>query len=736
MTTATTPRPQAPATKSPIPPPPAPTAHGVTPVDPIKLLKQHAPLLILCVMLGSAIGLGSHFAILRTWPIFRAGVLYECAPPIKTLTKEDNTVYSQEEHDRYMGTQTALMTSDLVFQATAKDPEVQRTRWAKRYVNSKGEYQPKDAALALDNRLTARVQPMTNLIRLTCSWKYADDAATIVNAANRAYLEDAKNYARRMDNDRREVLARRLKDIRDSIDSLVSQRERLIAEKGLTSETTQGSNLFAEIQSLQAERAVVAGRVASLKKLVDNYQGKISQLGRIEFPDRVIEAAAADPTVREMERELSDLKSREQALLMQGIGENHPDIKAVRTLIESKQHQHDSTLEDTKQKLFAGDMDNTSNNLAASEANKLDLDKRIEDLKLRLQDFLTSMLRSTQIKDQIERLQTDQSDTEGAIKQLDSIGLLKEASRIRVLRQGQTPDDVAFPKIYILIPAGAVLVPLLVAGVIFLREIFDQRVRGPADLSLIPRLRVLGVIPDAAEDPSHPAIVATAFRDSPSSAVTESFRQLRAPLVKKLEQSGHRSLLVIPGMPGSGGTSVVTNLGIGAAVSERKVLIIDANYRRPGVHKVFGLAEGPGLGDVLVGASDLAGTVQATSVENLSVLTAGTVANRALPERLATETMARLIREACERFDLVLIDAPPAIVSGDGLALANRVDATVLVARAMAEKRGLVARLQAQLADSRSEFLGVILNGARSSAGGYFKRNIRATHEYQNHKAD
>ncbi|MCX5688960.1 MAG: hypothetical protein NTV94_04100, partial [Planctomycetota bacterium] len=72
----------------------------------------------------------------------------------------------------------------------------------------------------------------------------------------------------------------------------------------------------------------------------------------------------------------------------------------------------------------------------------------------------------------------------------------------------------------------------------------------------------------------------------------------------------------------------------------------------------------------------------------------------------------------------------PAVVAGDGLALAQRVDATVMVVRAMSDKRGMVARIRNELGEARAEFLGVVVNGVRSSAGGYMKGNIRAAAEY------
>jgi Mrp family chromosome partitioning ATPase len=87
--------------------------------------------------------------------------------------------------------------------------------------------------------------------------------------------------------------------------------------------------------------------------------------------------------------------------------------------------------------------------------------------------------------------------------------------------------------------------------------------------------------------------------------------------------------------------------------------------------------------------------------------------------------------EARQKFDLVLVDAPAAVVSGDWQTLANHVDASVLVVRCMQEERGLVSRLIAQLRDARPTHLGVIINAVRSEAGGYLKRNLKQMDQYQ-----
>ena len=731
MTTATPPRHQQPMMPRPGSAPGGGGVGGMAPIDPIKMIKQYAPLLVICAVIGLALGVAAHLVLVRVAPKYSSFVLYEISPPqadIKKVNEDQN--FNQEEHTRFMGTQKAIMVSEAVVQAAVRAPEVWETEWAKPFM-SRGSINVPAASRELEKNLSARDISNTNIIRLSMSGGNATDVATIVNAVNRAYLEDIRQQDNRVTADQREALSALLKGTRETIARLEGQRDSLVTDGGLDAIEAQASSANMEIFELGRQKAEVEAAIAGRRSILESYAAMIEQGRVVQYPDRLREAANQDLLIRNIDSEIAGLHADERALKLQGFGDNHPSVKQIRTYIEAKKQERQAKFEQTLRQLFDADVDAMRSGLASFEAQLKSIEERMVVAQKKKEEALSARLRAEQLALQIEVNTRQANELDTTIKTMDSKRELKVANRVRVLRTGQIPTNVSFPKAIVIVPLGLVLLPTLVGGIVLLRELFDQRVRGPADIAIIPRLRVLGVIPNASEDPARPANVATAFRDSPTGAITESYRQLKAPLAKRMDQMGYKSLLVVSGMPGSGGTSVVTNLAMIAAASDQRVLIIDANLRRPGVHKVFGLQEGPGLGDVLEGSATMDSAVQATSVANLSVLGAGSGASRRMPERLTTETMSALIRDAGAVYDLVLIDAAPAIVSGDGLALANRCDAVVLVVRALSEKRGLVARLQNQFGDTRAELLGIILNAARSSAGGYFRRNIKATHEYQ-----
>jgi capsular exopolysaccharide synthesis family protein len=446
----------------------------------------------------------------------------------------------------------------------------------------------------------------------------------------------------------------------------------------------------------------------------------------------MVEQAQADPVIAGMTREMSALKVDELSMKQQGLGDGHLACISLRNRYKATQARYNDELKIVLQRIH----DSNVEGYAKSEESLAAREKKLEDeLKTttdRKRDLLAITGKIDQIDNQMIELTAELQRVNASRENLELLSNNAVFDQVRVMIPAQTPSSVSFPKLMMMLPLGVLLVTGLTAGVVLLREIMDQRVKGPADVAMIPRLRVLGMIPDAAEDPARPGSVETAFRDTPGGVVTESFRQVRAPLVKKMDTEGHRTVLVLAGMPGSGATTVACNLAIGCAAADDRVLIIDANVRRPAMGRIFGLSDPLGLADCLAGQTTLAEAVRPTSVPNLSVLVAGSPGNRMAPERLSSESMSRLLAEAAAGFDRVFIDCPPAIVSGDGLALANRCDAVVMVVRAMNEKRGLVNRVRMQLSESRAELIGVIVNAVKSSAGGYFKRNIQATHEYHN----
>lgn len=699
-------------------------------LDPVRLLKKYYLLLIAAAVVGAILGTAAHFILARTYPRYTAQATFAVLPQVQNIGDVGNEGFTQDNLNRFAGTQMAMMVSMPVLEKVMREPEVEATAWAKQFEH-RGRIQTQDAVPELEKAVNVRAVPQTSLIRLSMTWRRPDDVRTIVDAVSRTYLAELRSSSSSESVNRREVLEQQISLLDGQIKDLNQRRDSLLQNNQVTDILAGLAQEDVKTRELSEKYVQTVSVLASVRSQYNRYTEMLDKDITITYPDNVRESASRDPLIVNLDQQISNYRTDHESLKRQGFGPEHPMVVATAKRIEAVEQERKDAHERVLRKLFAAEVDQLRMQVDGMEATKQQVNDELKVVDKRKQDLTHLRVTLKDIEEETKSKTEERTRLDAQRKQLVLLLSNPVFERVRQIVPAQKPQTMSFPQLKILIPLGTILLCGLTAGLVVLREVLDQRVRGPADLATIARIRVLGLVSDAQEDPTRPANLATAFRDAPSGVTSESFRLLRAPLVKAMDQGGHKSLLVLAGMPGSGATTVATNLALACAGADERVLVIDANLRRPGIQKALGLADGLGLGDVLAGASKLDEAVRPTSADNLYVLTIGSAANRAMPERLASESMARLLNEAKGKFDRIIIDSAPAIVSGDGLALANRVDAVALVVRAMSEKRGLVARLRAQLGESRGEFLGVIVNAVRASAGGYLRGNIKATHEYQ-----
>jgi tyrosine-protein kinase Etk/Wzc len=272
----------------------------------------------------------------------------------------------------------------------------------------------------------------------------------------------------------------------------------------------------------------------------------------------------------------------------------------------------------------------------------------------------------------------------------------------------------------------------LALGIAFMRELMDSSVRNPRDIARVGQLNLLGMIPHVDEDPQAAAAeLPLAISQVPHSIIAENFRQVRTRLQHAASLDTTRSLLITSPGPSDGKTTVACNIAAGLALNGRKILLVDANFRRPELHKVFGIANETGFGNVLTQQSSYESVAQKTSVPNLTVLTTGPRPANAT-ELLESQLLNDFIDRALEEYDHVIFDTGPILLVSETVALAPRVDGVISVVRAKTNSRGVLQRMRDALRQLKAEHLGVVLNGVRQHTGGYYAKNIKNYYAYQN----
>ncbi|MEA2641130.1 MAG: protein-tyrosine kinase [Chloroflexota bacterium] len=205
---------------------------------------------------------------------------------------------------------------------------------------------------------------------------------------------------------------------------------------------------------------------------------------------------------------------------------------------------------------------------------------------------------------------------------------------------------------------------------------------------------------------------------APRSAAAEAYRTLWTNLrFGGLEQTT-QLVLVTSARPDEGKTTTLANLGVVAAQAGARVILVDADFRRPQLHELFGVDNSRGLTSVLLGDLDLEAAVSEVGVDGLLVLATGPV-----PPNPAEVMRGTRIDEVLTRLrtvaDLVLLDSPPVSAAADASALASRVDGVVLVLDARRTRRDPARRAKEQLERVNARLLGVVLNNAQLDADAY-----------------
>lgn len=712
---------------------PAAAAMGVA-IDPVKLFKQYFWWLVGAGVFGIALGVGAHYALLISFPFYRSEVVFELSSQITDVSEITTTVSNNEaEIERFIGGQVFLMTSEsLLQQAIADNPSIRNdTEWAKKYISKGTGLHDTDAMLEdIQDIVSARSVPDSNIVLLRAKMHDPNDAATIVKAVQQTYVNQLDRQTSSEAFNILEALTGQINAVREERRLLEDRMRKILADNQVTSLDDRTNMASAELNYLLPFVGEIRRGLEIARDQLKSYEEQLAAPGGATYPEMVRAEVKLHPLMQRFEVQIADFSAALRSATSR-LGESNMQTKQLKQNIQAMEEQMKLQEERLLEETFIRLIEMTRSQIRSFEAAEIETQASIAAAELRLAELKTISEDYVKLQADQDRLAEQESLLNTSIANQNGIMDRKASNRVKVQYEAEVPDKPIFPQIIYVVPSTMILIVGVMGGLIVLREVLEQRVRTPQDITLIPHARVLGVIPDVSEDPTKPAATEHAVRDHPAGVVAESIRQIRTSLLKQFTQRGHKALLVVGGLPGSGASSLVCNLASSLAAIDLKVLVIDGNFRRPALHKYFGIAEGPGLGNVLLDPITLADAVQSTDDPHVHVLTAGEPGSRHF-ERFITASMSRLLDEARASYDIVLVDSPPAIVAGDAMALANRCDAALLVVRAYGEKRGLIARLRTQLEESRADMLGVVLNAARSSAGGYFRRNIRVTHKYQN----
>lgn len=373
------------------------------------------------------------------------------------------------------------------------------------------------------------------------------------------------------------------------------------------------------------------------------------------------------------------------------------------------------------------------------------------------QDRATTVAeRSVQYNILKREVETNRQLYEGLLQRMKeaavSAGL--KASNVRIVDVAEPPQKPVKPRIVLNLSLGVLLGLALGVGLALLEEHLDNTVKSGEDVERFLQLPALAFIPSVqsmnghrpAAAPGSPALLrgagkkaetmsvsakelsaektaSTWYRIDKSgwehTALSEAFRGLRTSVLLSCAERPPRTLLVTSAQPGEGKTTISANVAISLAQLGHRVLLIDADLRRPSLHKMLQLSNSPGLVGYLTGQSDWQGLVQPSGTSGLDVLVCGPIPPNPA-ELLSSERMRNLIQQAVASYPFVLLDSPPLLNVADSRILGTLVEGVVLVVKASGTARELVRRAHIWARNVGANVIGAVLNNLDVRADGYY----------------
>jgi succinoglycan biosynthesis transport protein ExoP len=273
---------------------------------------------------------------------------------------------------------------------------------------------------------------------------------------------------------------------------------------------------------------------------------------------------------------------------------------------------------------------------------------------------------------------------------------------------------------------------LMVAGAVFAFDTLDDTIKNPDEIRRKFNLSILGMIASHGTTEEKPISLL-----QPRSPVAESFRGLRTNISFAGVDKPLRHILITSATPQEGKTTVSSNLAVVLSQGEKKVILIDADLRRPQIHRKFGLFNHIGLSDLFLLNRPLdslpTGVIQVLNEKTkLSVVTSGKLPPNP-SELLTSQKMGQFLTLLINEYDLILIDTPPVLSVTDAVALATRVDGVIVVAKpGVTKKRDFLQTLE-QLRSVDARVLGVVLNQVNSRSRKYGYHYNRYYSKYTNY---
>lgn len=490
------------------------------------------------------------------------------------------------------------------------------------------------------------------------------------------------------------------------------QAKLMTAEKAMQEFKTRN-----EIVSMNDRQSLTAARLeklndelAEIERTRNEAQARLQSAEQIDFDNAVdadLPEALVNPVIADCKRALMTTKA-ELSQLEQTYKPKHPNLLAIHGKIAAMEEQLLHEIASVRQGL--------TNQYERSALREKDVRRRLEVQTKALLELENKAIQFQILKDEAD---STRRLHETVVNRLKEVQLIHGAETTNVHRLGEA--EVSTRPVRPNKPlnlAIALLAGLLLSFVTaFTIDLCDRTLKGADDISACLGLPPLGLVPRFEDRCVDGTALDPATLDE-RSAASEAFRTIRTGLVFTEAGRDMRSLLVTSTAPSEGKSTTSINLSVAFARTGKRVLLVDADLRRPRLHKVFNVSDDQGFSNLLIGGCQLQDAVHATEVPNLSFMPCGVIPPNPV-ELLGGAGMQPAFEQMLATFDMVVFDSPPSGIVSDASVLATIVDRVAFVVRSLRTNRNHARHAVDQLRAVGGHIAGAVVNQSDLRAARY-----------------
>lgn len=691
------------------------------------------------IVIGCLVAIFSVVAIasLRMTKVYEAGGTIEINKPDASLNFQNSATFNLDYYDpTELETELRILQSDLLAMQVIRELNLDKqaefgappTPQANDLAPDPLQTDPSRTAAMVGgfkSNLRVALSPNTRIIEV--HYRSADPqmAANVVNTLMQTYVEN--NFKARFESTMQasDWLSKQLVDLQMKVETSQEKLVRYQKEHEILGTDEKTNIITAKLDELNKELTMAESDRMDKEatyRLVESGDPDAIATNAASIQDTAPGAPSESQLLETLRAKQADLKIQSAELSSQ-FGPAYPKLTQLNNQLKEIDSQIQAEMKKTVAKL-------RGQYTAALQRENM-LHDALERQKQEANKLNESAIEYSLLKRDVD---TNRQLYEGLLEKLKEAGVSAglKSNNFRIVDSARPPMAPIEPNIPRNLMFAVVLGLASGVGLAFLLEGLDSTVRTTEQAQMISGLASLGMIPlgsKSAREGANPKrlVIATSkeavelvTQVRPQSQMAESYRALRTSLL--LSNLGHppKVIMVTSALPQEGKTTTSINTAVVLAQKGVRVLLIDADLRRPSVHKTLGMGPHSGLSNVLTGSTTLDQAITHTAVlPNLWVLPAGTPPPNPA-ELLASTNMRDVLHELREQYDHIVIDTPPSLSVTDAVVLSPRADAVVLVIRSGQTTKQALRRSRDILMQVNAKVVGVLLNAVDLSSPDYY----------------